>query len=355
MIKTLFKNLVLTSVIVLIVCSYFFSQKAFAQESEGINITVSPAVLDLTASPGKKIQEKVRLRNNLENPLDLQASIYKMQPRGEDGDIAPIEPEEGDDYISWITFDKPEFTAPSKEWIDVKFTIDIPETAGFGYYYALKFAKEKEDESTDDAAVLKGEVLVPLLLNVKKEGAKADASILSFKAKSYINEYLPVDFETRVANTGNIHIKPRGNIFIRGWGSKDIGVLDVNKANGNVLPESTRIFQSSWDNGFLVKEPVAENGQAKLDGKGNQVTKLKINWNKLLDFRFGKYTAYMIMVYDNGGKDVPIEATTTFWVIPYKALIVILIIIIALVILFRVLLKRYVKSQIQKYAAGNNR
>jgi hypothetical protein len=34
--------------------------------------------------------------------------------------------------------------------------------------------------------------------------------------------------------------------------------------------------------------------------------------------RWGKYTANLLLVYDDGTKDVPIEGTLSFWVIPWR-------------------------------------
>jgi hypothetical protein len=42
---------------------------------------------------------------------------------------------------------------------------------------------------------------------------------------------------------------------------------------------------------FLVREPVIQDGQVKLDKNGKPVENLSINWNKLTSFRIGKYTA----------------------------------------------------------------
>jgi hypothetical protein len=42
--------------------------------------------------------------------------------------------------------------------------------------------------------------------------------------------------------------------------------------------------------------------------------------------RFGHYTAHLVMVYDDGNRDVPLEAYVSFWVIPWRLVIGLIII-----------------------------
>lgn len=69
-----------------------------------------------------------------------------------------------------------------------------------------------------------------------------------------------------------------------------------------------------------MREPVTKDGAIQRDESGQPVTRLKIHWDNLRQFRFGKYTANLLMVFDNDERDVTLESTTTFWVIPYKLL-----------------------------------
>jgi len=56
----------------------------------------------------------------------------------------------------------------------------------------------------------------------------------------------------RFTNTGNIHLTPSGTIFISRDHKHNLASLDVNASAGNILPNSNRIFQVNWDNGFPV-------------------------------------------------------------------------------------------------------
>lgn len=197
-------------------------------------------------------------------------------------------------------------------------------------------------------ASVQGQVLVVVLLNVVKDGAKAKAGLVNFTPSIFVSEYVPVTFTAKVSNTGNVHVKPAGNIFIRSFHQKDIAILDINGGRQTVLPGGTRTFTSTWDDGFIVRQPVIENGTPKLDKNGKQETKIVINWDKLTHFRIGPYTATLLMVYDDGKRDATIEGTTTFWLIPYTAIAVILVSLVVLVIVIRFLLRWYIRRELRK-------
>jgi hypothetical protein len=66
------------------------------------------------------------------------------------------------------------------------------------------------------------------------------------------------------------------------------------------------------------------------------------DWGKAQNFRFGKYTAKAIVVYNDGQRDIPIEAAIEFWVIPWKLLLAVLIIAALLVVGVVTILKKTV-------------
>lgn len=326
------------------------SKSSFAQTEDVVgrlDLTVSPPVIELTAKPGDTVQEKFRVRNNTSTPIDLQISVRRLISDPTDGNPVPEDEAKGEE-LSWVTMEPAEFTARPSEWQDIGFTIEIPDTASYGYYYVFRIAPKEGSEVTTTGAEVKGEILIVTLLNVKKDGANSKTELVNFRANSNINEYLPVEFMVKLANKGNVHVKPRGNIFISRGGGNEISILEVNPNVGSILPGGTREFASSWGEGFIVREPVMENDSVKLDENGNPVTKLVINWNKLTNFRIGPYTAQLLMVYDDGARDVTIEGSTTFWVIPYTALAVILAVLIVLFFIIKYLLRWYVRREVSR-------
>lgn len=322
-----------------------FSRTVIAQQS-ALNLSLSPVFFEYTPKSREVIKDKIRLRNNSDKPVSLRVTISKMEA-DENGNLTLKDKTAADIFLDWIKIEKPNFTAPSKEWTDIPFTITIPDYAAYGYYIAVSVSEENKTKSGNQVAIA-GSAVVPILINVRKEGARAEAKLLEFKSNNSLIEYLPVAFTTKIQNTGNIHIRPRGNIFIRGQGNKDLAIIDVNEDMGAILPSAIRSFEDSWSDGFIVEEQEMEDGEPKRDKDSNIVKKVTFNWDKLSHFRLGQYTADLFLVFDDGKKDVTIEGSTTFWVIPYKLISGIIIVIVVILVILRVILKKYVEKEIEK-------
>lgn len=311
-----------------------------AQESDSnYDVTVTPVFFDLSVNPGGSLDESVRVRNNSSSPITVQVEVNKLTG-DETGALTITDENDDDSSLNWFTFEETEYELSPLEWTTIPYTITVPDTAAYGYYFTINFTQTGVDEAGTTGATVSGSAAVPILLNVRSDGAIADAKLADFSVGNYINEYLPVEFSVEIENTGNIHVRPVGNIFISGNGQDNISSIDVNDGSGAIIPNTTRTFESNWTNGFIVRETTVVDGE--------EVTKLKINWNQLTDFRFGKYTANLIMVYDSGERDVPIEGSVAFWVIPYKVIIGGIILIIVVLLVGRWALRRYINREVRK-------
>ncbi len=324
----------------------FTSVIAHAQTPSNYDVTVSPVFFDLSSNPGGKVSDRIRIRNNTTSPLPIKIEIKRLT--GDVNGELTLRDDAADDSLSWLKFEETKFVAKPLEWTNIPFSIDIPNTAAYGYYFAISFTQDSASPLAKTGTKITGAAAVPILLNVRKEGAKAEAKILNFTTKSNVYEYLPIDFEIKVENIGNIHVRPHGNIFISDGRNKNLAILDVNSSSGSIIPNTKKTFEISWSDAFLVRESIMEYGQPKLNKNGQPVEKLTINWNKLTSFRVGKYTANLILVYDNGKRDVSLDANISFWVIPYKAIGVIIFSAILIFLIARFLLKKYIQKQIKK-------
>ncbi|MBA3757574.1 hypothetical protein H0X09_01800, partial [Candidatus Saccharibacteria bacterium] len=61
--------------------------------------------------------------------------------------------------------------------------------------------------------------------------------------------------------------------------------------------------------------------------------------------RFGHYTADLVLVYNDGQRDVPVTASVSFWVVPWRLLGVIfgLAVLIVALITYIIILRRRLK------------
>jgi hypothetical protein len=336
-------------IFVVISASFILLGNAIASaQTTGSNydVTVSPVFFDLTTDPATTLNEKIKIRNNTSSSIPIKLQVNKLT-----GDIngnLTIKYDKTDTSLTWIKFDNETVVLKPLEWTEIPFKIEIPKEAAYGYYLTISFTQDNTSPLTRSGTTITGAAAVPILLDVRKPGAKADGRLVEFSTTNFINEYLPTNFTVKIQNTGNIHIKPHGNIFISSGTKKNIAILDINAGLGSILPQSARTFQASWLNGFAVIEPVVISGQPKLDRSGKPETHLVLNWNKLTDFRIGKYDANILLVFDNGVRDVPLEAKLSFWIIPYKLIIGMIITLIILFFVFKFALRWYINREVNK-------
>ena len=301
--------------------------KAQAQSTEnGIRLSLSPLPLNLATTPGDVITTELRVRNSGSQTETLQAGLLKFSADSQTGDPILLDREDGDDYFDWVQFSPSQVTLVPNEWGEIQMTITVPESAAFGYYYAVTFGRAGEAEPQQGLATLQGAAATLVLLEVDVPGAKRDLRVEYFKTKKSWYEVLLVEFEARLRNRGNVHAVPFGNIFIK-QGDATIETLDFNKARGSILPNSPRTYTADWSRGFPVYEVESNNDQVVLDEQGNPKQSLKWDFANANQLRFGKYTAELVIAYDDGERDVPLTASVDFWVIPWRIILAILIIL----------------------------
>ncbi len=291
---------------------------AQAQSDDGsLNLTTSPLPINISTDPGTTVTTELRIKNSGTATENLQVGLLKFGANNDSGQPRLADREPGDDYFDWVSFSQDQFVAEPNVWQTIVMTIDVPPEAGLGYYYAVTFTRAQATDATDQGASLEGGTAILVLLDVKVPYALRKVEINEFKVGRSVYEFLPAEFEVSLKNSGNIHLIPSGSIFIT-KGNEEIAVLDVNDARGNILPDSSRIFRASWSDGFPVYEVIEENGKVVTNSDGTPKTKLNWDLSNLGKLRFGKYKATLLMAYDDGEKDVPIEAVLTFWVIPWR-------------------------------------
>jgi hypothetical protein len=323
------KILAISASLLLIMLSVMAPPMAFAQvagSDEGISLQISPLPIELTGKPGTSVSSDLRVRNAGTKPEKLQVRLLKVTA-DDNGAVHLSQPRPSDPWAQWVSFSKTVFDAPPGQWQTIAMTINLPKSAAFGYYFAVEYLRATAEPAQPGRAVARGAVATFILLNADAPGAKREAQIVSFSADRKNYEFLPAVLNVKVRDTGNVHVAPHGNIFIT-KGSKQIDSIQINSAQGNVLPGSSRFFNAQWDNSFPVYVAKYNGDSPAVDKNGKPTRSLKWDFSHANRLRFGHYTAHLVMVYDNGQRDVPMEGFVSFWVIPWRLIIGILIILL---------------------------
>jgi predicted lactoylglutathione lyase len=314
----------------------------------GPSLTTSPVSANLSAVPGSSVSTDLQVQNNGPKAVNILVKLRKFKAEGDTGQPQILPATDQDESTTWVHFSRTDFVAEPGAWNTVKMTIDLPQSAAYGYYYAVLFSPNQQPDNATTTYSIKGANAVLVLLDAHTAGEKKELNVASYSASKKVFQYLPVDFSMSIKNIGNIYTAPGGEIFIsRTKNGSPLATLQINAGQGNILPGTNRSFNLSWDDGFPSYQIKRVNGQVVSDKNGKPVRQLKWDFSKITKLRIGKYYARLVLVYNNGVQDVPISGSVSFWVIPWL-FIIILFVVLAIVGVGIWTVSRLVLKQIKK-------
>ncbi len=290
------KNIILTFILVLswIVCA----NVVFAQENKGSGVTVSPPTFELTANPGDLVANKIKIFNPTNKAVSIKMEAEDFKAVGEEGRVITTSEEDQDTTYSlrkWIKIIPREFTLEPEGQKLVDFIVEVPRGAEPGGKYGSILAgiTGSLQETTTGAAIsTKTGVLVLLMV---AGNTKEEIDIKDFSAP-FFQEYGPLPFEIRFENKGTIHARPKGYVAVTDWLGKKAAEIEFDQKN--VMPGAVRKIDAKWDAKWL----------------------------------FGKYTASVIGVYGTSNTNL-YSQVITFWVLPWKLMLGVLIVIVLLLLI----------------------
>lgn len=326
------KRVFVASSVCMLLVSAVFGGRATAQQS-GFSVQVTPSPIIETLQPGVQKTVELKIRNTATQAEELKMGLRSFTFDTATGQVQ-LHDEPPTEIADWIVFENPVFKVAAGEWFTQRITFNPPQAAGFAYSFAVTVGRSQPQTQTEGKAAIEGSVAVFTLLNVDRPGASRKLDIVSFSSQKKLYEYLPANFTVRIKNSGNTIVRPAGNVYIqRTANSTDpLSVLPLNEAGSYTLPSTERDVSMVWTDGFPVHQTV--------DGK----QKLVWNWGNLQKLRIGKFTAKAIVVYNDGQRDIPVEAVVTFWVLPWKFMLVGLLIGALLVVGIVTIIKKILQK-----------
>jgi len=293
---SIYQNSVIGLVATILIGALLVPLTSFAQGS--ISLSVSPTLFDMTASPTQDWSSNVRVINANEVPLQIYTDVVNFKPSGEAGrgSMAPVLSDEsnGSTLAEWITIQNTEQLIPAEQTVSIPFTIDVPDDAAPGGHYAAILIGTRSFDSTQGTSQVETAQVVTALVFLRVAGdVQETGQIRDFTTSRLISEAPAMDFSIRFENTGNVHLQPQGNITITNMWGKERGVLPINQNSqfGNVLPDSIRKYTFSWTGDWSFAD-------------------------------IGRYKAVTTLAYGDQTKKFA-DSTTTFWVIPWRALLLV--------------------------------
>ncbi len=305
----------------------------FSISVHAAGVVLTPPKHEFNADPGELIKNSITITNKDTKPLILNAEVKDFVASGETGKPTFIDPKENKSNISlgkWVTVNNNEtVTIEAGKKVEIPFTIQVPEDAEpGGKYGTIFFSPPSAGGQVAVVQKIGSLLLVRVSGEIKEEGTLSvfgtyDPEIkgeeLESSSQDTFYEKPPVNFSVRFQNTGNVHLKPQGQIEIYNMFGQQVapaGVLSilneggveirkelvdyipVNDGRGNVLAQSYRKFDSEWKGTpYWYKEE-----------DGTKVVKFK-------GYPIGMYTAKLELI---GAKGEKILDEVKFIVFPWK-------------------------------------
>lgn len=275
----------------------FYAHTAFA-------ITVSPALVEMTIDPGTKRAGSISIQNTEDRPVFYAVYLQNFIAKGEEGQQDFVGPNLVFQDTDWILPQSDSITLDSRQKIDFQYTVRVPKDAMPGGHYIVMFFSKKMKMSGDSTgASVNPKIGILFFIKVTGE-IKEELQIESFRLMQSDDDLnrLPVVFETRFSNLGNIHLRPEGDIVIKNLFGQISAIIPLNPKGSLVLTKSIRRVESQWK----------KNADMSSGKKSGWLNELKNEWR---NFAFGPYTAEIKGFYGDG--KLPLSGKIKFWIIPW--------------------------------------
>jgi hypothetical protein len=280
-------------------------------------LEISPPVVNLTGNPGETVKTQISIRDVANVPLIVKGQVNDFVASGEDGSPKILLEEGETSPYSMKTWFAPlsQLNLEPKKIQNLTISITIPKDAApGGYYSTIRFTASAP--GMDTTGVSLSASLGALILMQVKGDAKESLSVAEFSTidttgkSTWLFESIPVNFLLRTANSGNIHEQPVGQATVKDMFGNTVGLVNINLERRNVLPGSTRRFESPLDKAVI----------------GDRML-------------FGRYTADLVVTYGTTGKQATM--TIAFWVVPWKLILIVIGVLVGGFFILRFALHRY--------------
>ena len=285
------------------------STLSFSQSS--LSIGVAPVSKNLKLSAGETYSDEIVYWNTSQ-----VAKTYKIfvsgfkQIENQPGTAVILTPEEDAktpySASKWVTVEEDTLTLEPNKNVKLKYTITVPKDATNGEYNVEIFLISESDFTlTGTAAFTNLASGTPILIQVGDEFVE-NAELLKFITDKNIYEKINITFLARIKNIGDTHIKPTGEIVIENIFRQEVARIPFNKTSQSLMRDTIADYEDSWDQTSYISP------------------------NKAL--AIGPMTAKLIVTYRSYQPGFAVlNAQTTFWIIPWKIIAIILLVIILII------------------------
>lgn len=322
-------------ILILLVGSFCFAGVGYSQDDPRIapGVQVSPIRFDWDMNAGDERVGYVNLKNYSNEPYDVDVEIEDFYVTDDTSEARFFIPNENHplyayDVINWIEAPQKIRLEPG-EGRDISFRIKVPRETPTGGYYGALFFKTAVNQSNSGGEEENSRIMVHqrvgvlLVMAIKgNDPVKKSGELQKFEALKKIFWSDLAKLEAEVKNDGNIHYKASGSLDIYKFGRK---IDSVSVDSRMLYPGKYRRYDIDW---------------------------------KFSAWAYGFYKAKINLVSED--MQIKVAGETSFWIIPWKTTLAILILILIIWMIYKIFDSRFdfeikkKEKNIEEPEQGNN-
>ncbi len=208
-------------------------------------LRISPVILKLELSPGKKTEQVITVDNLLNSPLPLKATIDGFDANDEENGYKVTGEVVNSPLTKWINLDKADTIIPANSSEKFLVTINVPSEVPFGGYYAIIFFTPLITplESADNSQI-NAKIGALALANIGTTAIQSQAEILDFSLNKKFFQNDSPKVTLRLKNTGLNFFTAQPQLSIKPFFGKTEN-LDFEEKT--VLPGKVRRWEKNLD------------------------------------------------------------------------------------------------------------
>lgn len=279
---------------------------AYAQEIR--SYTVSPATVEKELSPGQSAEGVLKVINNSPETLNFEVTLRDFvvdDTIGTPNILPPNTLSPKFSAASWVGVYPSSFTVEPNSKATFNYYIQVPKDARPGGHYAA-IVYNPVTNTTLNRTGASVQTQIGTLIYISVSGNIKENSLVSNFLTDWLHEFGPINIFTRITNLGDLHIRPSGVIKITDL----LGRTTTQKLEEfNIFPSASRDYRNTVGDNLMI----------------------------------GPYKATLIASYGKNN-NLPLTATVTFIVFPWRMALLVILIIIAIFLGVKLWKKKQLKS-----------
>lgn len=291
--KNLLKLLIASIASTVLIVS--FHQQSLAQEALR-TFTISPPTVEVNLAPGDHKEGTIKIINDSTEALTFTTTIQDFVVKDNTGTPYILPPDTlSNKYsgASWIGISPTVVTIEPHQKAELSYFIQVPTNARPGGHYAAIVYTPTNALGVNGTGTSVNTSIGTLFYTTIKGKVNEQANVTSFTSKGFY-EYGPSNITTEIINLSDIHIQPRGSIILTNMLGGRSAYQPLTTLN--IFPGVSRAYQNKLGHGFMI----------------------------------GFYKAKLSATY--GSSNLPLSATVSFLVFPWRITLFILLLVVALVV-----------------------